>query len=283
MSARYLVNAGRLDASSWYLNEELEGSRFLGEGGHFIDTLSAWIGQPPVEVVAHQTPNALDLHATLRYADGSLGTITYAADGDSRFPKETLDVSGGGRNARLDNFTRATVWSRAGKDSQALVCRSGQGPARRGRGVPRGRAPRRPDADRPRLARRDDPRDDRRRREPGVRSAGGAMSRSVGWYVRRLRGMSPGEMASRVGDRARQARWARPPGRRRSRAPGRVPGLLAPPRLRGGPASGARDRVPAAARGGRRRGRRPAARRRLASCWASRATTSSTPTGSSTR
>jgi predicted dehydrogenase len=118
VSARYLVNAGRLDASSWYLNEELEGSRFLGEGGHFIDTLSAWVGQPPVEVSAHQTANGLDLHATLRYADGSLGTITYAGDGDSRFPKETFDVSGGGRNARLDNFTRATVWSRAGKDSK---------------------------------------------------------------------------------------------------------------------------------------------------------------------
>jgi predicted dehydrogenase len=116
VSARYLVNAGRLDASSWYLNEELEGSRFLGEGGHFIDTLSAWIGHAPVEVSAYQTSTGLDLQVVLRYADGSLATITYATDGNSRFPKETLDVSGGGSNARLDNFTRATVWSRAGKD-----------------------------------------------------------------------------------------------------------------------------------------------------------------------
>ena len=116
VSARYLVNAGRLDSSSWYLNEELEGSRFLGEGGHFIDTLSAWVGHPPVEVTALQTSNGADLHVMLRHADGSLATITYATDGDSRFPKETLDVSGGGSNARLDNFTRATVWNRSGKD-----------------------------------------------------------------------------------------------------------------------------------------------------------------------
>jgi predicted dehydrogenase/threonine dehydrogenase-like Zn-dependent dehydrogenase len=116
MSARYLVNAGRLDPSSWYLNEELEGSRFLGEGGHFIDTVSAWVGHDPVEVLAQQTSNALDLQVSMRHADGSLASITYATDGDSRFPKETLDVSGGGRNARLDNFTRATVWSRNGKD-----------------------------------------------------------------------------------------------------------------------------------------------------------------------
>jgi predicted dehydrogenase/threonine dehydrogenase-like Zn-dependent dehydrogenase len=116
VSARYLINAGRLDSSSWYLNEALEGSRFLGEGGHFIDTVSAWIGHPPVEVTAQQTSDSLDLHAILRHADGSLATITYATGGDSRFPKETLDISGGGRNARLDNFTRATVWNRAGKD-----------------------------------------------------------------------------------------------------------------------------------------------------------------------
>lgn len=116
MSARYLVNAGSLDATSWYLNEELEGSRFLGEGGHFIDTLSAWIGHDPVRVMAQQTSNGADLHVLLTYADGSLATITYATDGDSRFPKETLDVSGGGSNARLDNYSRATLWSRAGKD-----------------------------------------------------------------------------------------------------------------------------------------------------------------------
>lgn len=115
VSARYLVNAGRLDASSWYLDGQLEGSRFVGEGGHFIDTLAAWIGHPPVEVVAHQTSNGLNLEATLRYDDGSLATITYNTDGDGRFPKETLDVAGSGRNARLDNFSRATVWSRSGR------------------------------------------------------------------------------------------------------------------------------------------------------------------------
>ncbi len=115
VSIRYLVNAGRLDPSSWYLDEQLEGTRFLGEGGHFVDTVTAWVGHPPVEVSAHQTSNGLALEATLRFDDGSLATITYATDGDSRFPKETLDVSGNGRNARLDNFVRATVWGPSGR------------------------------------------------------------------------------------------------------------------------------------------------------------------------
>ena len=33
MSVRYLVNAGRLDPSSWYLDEGLEGSRSSARAG----------------------------------------------------------------------------------------------------------------------------------------------------------------------------------------------------------------------------------------------------------
>lgn len=116
VSARYLVNAGRLDARSWYLDEGLEGSRFVGEGGHFLDTLSAWVGHLPAAVHALQTPDGEALQVTVTFVDGSLGTITYATGGAGRFPKETFDVSGGGRSARLDNFTSATVWTRKGKD-----------------------------------------------------------------------------------------------------------------------------------------------------------------------
>lgn len=116
VSARYLVNAGRLDPTSWYLDEDQEGSRFVGEGGHFIDLLSAVTGQHPVEVHAVQTPGGADLQVTIRFVDGSLGTIGYVTGGHARFPKETLDISGGGRSARLDNFTRATVWTPGGRD-----------------------------------------------------------------------------------------------------------------------------------------------------------------------
>jgi predicted dehydrogenase len=118
VTARYLVNAGRMSAGSWYLDEQLEGSRFLGEGGHFVDTVGWWIGHDPVEVSATATPEGGGLQATLRYPDGSLATITYCTDGDPRVPKETFDVSGGGRNARLDNFARATVWAGGARDTR---------------------------------------------------------------------------------------------------------------------------------------------------------------------
>jgi predicted dehydrogenase/threonine dehydrogenase-like Zn-dependent dehydrogenase len=111
--ARYSVNAGRLPADSWYRNEELEGSRFAGEGGHFIDTLSWWAGADPVEVTALGAGPG-NLQVSLCYGDGSLGTVTYFTNGHPRFPKETFEVAAGGRVARMDNFKRATVWSGRG-------------------------------------------------------------------------------------------------------------------------------------------------------------------------
>ena len=85
LSARYSINAGRLDAGSWYLNEELEGSRFAGEGGHFIDTLSALVEHHPIEV--HAMGAGESVHATVRFADGSVATISYVTEGSSRFPE----------------------------------------------------------------------------------------------------------------------------------------------------------------------------------------------------
>jgi predicted dehydrogenase/threonine dehydrogenase-like Zn-dependent dehydrogenase len=108
---RYLVNAGPLSSGSWYGDASQEGTRFAGEGGHFIDTASWWIGSDPEDVTATRAGGPDDVQVTLGYADGSLATITYLTNGHPRFPKETFEVSSGGRSARLDNFKRGAVWS----------------------------------------------------------------------------------------------------------------------------------------------------------------------------
>ena len=110
-NARYLVNAGRLASDSWYRDSELEGTRFVGEGGHFVDTMSWWIGSDPVEVTALAAGGPDEVQVSLRYGDGSLATVTYLSSAHRRFPKETFEVSSAGRTARLDNFRRTTVWS----------------------------------------------------------------------------------------------------------------------------------------------------------------------------
>ena len=114
-NTRYLVNAGKLAADSWYLNEEAEGSRFAGEGGHFIDTLTWWADALPEEVYAVRGLEKGDIQATVRFCGGASGTIAYLTGGNNRFPKERMDATGGGRNAWLDNFKTATVWSSRGK------------------------------------------------------------------------------------------------------------------------------------------------------------------------
>jgi predicted dehydrogenase/NADPH:quinone reductase-like Zn-dependent oxidoreductase len=112
-NARYLVNAGRLTSDSWYRDSELEGSRFVGEGGHFVDTMSWWIGSDPVEIITMAAGGPDEVQVSLRYGDGSLATVTYLTSSHRRFPKETFEASRGGRTAQLDNFRRATVWSGA--------------------------------------------------------------------------------------------------------------------------------------------------------------------------
>ena len=121
---RYLVNAGPLAADSWYTNDALEGSRFVGEGGHFIDTLSWWAGSLPEEIYAAKGPEKDDVQVTVRFQNGSSGAVTYVTGGNPRYQKETLDAAAGGRSARLDNFRKATVWS--GRKESATRSRGGQ-------------------------------------------------------------------------------------------------------------------------------------------------------------
>lgn len=111
-SLRYLVNAGRLQHGSWYLQQGTEGSRFEGEGGHFIDTASWLLEADPVSVYAVAPAGNEDLQVVLRYPDGSTATISYVTTGAPGFPKETLDLVADGKVLRLDDFVRASVYAR---------------------------------------------------------------------------------------------------------------------------------------------------------------------------
>jgi len=115
VTLRYTVNAGQLEKGSWYARTDSEGPRFIGEGCHFIDTISWWLGEDPIQIFAAATPQDPDnLLVTMIYADGSIGEISYLTGGDSRYPKEVLEVFGDGKVARLHNFERAELW-RGGK------------------------------------------------------------------------------------------------------------------------------------------------------------------------
>ena len=128
VQARYHVNAGRLEAGSWYAQPE-EGSRLVGEGGHFVDTISWWLDQDPVAVFAAATGDPDDAACTLLYPDGSVATVAYQTTGDPRFPKELFGVTGDGQVARLAQLPAHRAVARRPPPGPPLPRRHRQGPA----------------------------------------------------------------------------------------------------------------------------------------------------------
>ena len=115
------VNAGPLAEDHWLNDPEEGGGRLLGEGCHFVDLLAHLAGAPPLAVQAVAVPSAQrplecsdGIAATLRFANGSVGTLLYSGSGDTRLPKERFEAFGGGLSAVLDDFRRLELY-RSGK------------------------------------------------------------------------------------------------------------------------------------------------------------------------
>jgi predicted dehydrogenase/threonine dehydrogenase-like Zn-dependent dehydrogenase len=107
--AYYRVNAGFLPLDHWLHDPEQGGGRIIGEACHFVDFLTFLIGSPPTSVQAQSLPDLGRYHQdnavmTFAFPDGSLGTVSYLANGDKTFPKEWVEVFVGGRIAILDDF-----------------------------------------------------------------------------------------------------------------------------------------------------------------------------------
>jgi predicted dehydrogenase len=114
--AHYRVNAGRLPDGHWLHDPAQGGGRILGEGCHFVDFLSFLVGESPVSVSAQALPDdglyrQDNVAIMLRFADGSLGTIAYLANGDTSLPKERVEAFCGGWVAMLDDFRGLTLSS----------------------------------------------------------------------------------------------------------------------------------------------------------------------------
>lgn len=117
--AHYRVNAGYLPPTHWLHDPERGGGRLVGEGCHFIDFLAFLVGAPPVAVLARALPDRGrycedNVALTFAFPDGSLGALTYLANGDKAFSKERIEVFCGGRVAVLEDF-RSLETSQGGR------------------------------------------------------------------------------------------------------------------------------------------------------------------------
>ncbi len=105
----YRVNAGYLPPSHWLHDSTQGGGRIIGEGCHFIDFLTFLTGSLPINVSAQSLPDGGIYHEdnvilNFTFGNGSIGSVSYFANGDKSFPKERVEVFGGGRAAVLDDF-----------------------------------------------------------------------------------------------------------------------------------------------------------------------------------
>jgi polar amino acid transport system substrate-binding protein len=121
--ATYRVSAGTLPDTHWTHDLAEGGGRILGEGCHFVDALSFLAG-PVVTVYASgfgapaQALQARDnVIITLTFANGSTGSIVYAADGSPSLPKERLEAFSGSRAAVLDDYSTLTLYGPEGQET----------------------------------------------------------------------------------------------------------------------------------------------------------------------
>ncbi|MBK8480833.1 MAG: bi-domain-containing oxidoreductase [Proteobacteria bacterium] len=116
------VNAGAIPADHWTQDALIGGGRIIGEGCHFIDLLRFLVGAPIVGVQAEAMATQADtVSFTLRFGDGSLGTVHYFANGHKAVAKERLEVFCAGRILQLDNFRSLAAHGWPGFKTQRLL------------------------------------------------------------------------------------------------------------------------------------------------------------------
>ena len=107
------VSAGPLDSDHWLRDPEIGGGRLVGEACHFVDLSSTLVGKPLESVqVAGLGAQQDSFVLTLRYAGGSVATISYLGVGGPELRKERIEAFAGGRSAVIDDFRRVHLFPR---------------------------------------------------------------------------------------------------------------------------------------------------------------------------
>jgi polar amino acid transport system substrate-binding protein len=112
----YRVNAGFIPKANWYQSTGQKG-RIIGEACHFIDTLCYLTGSKPLTVFASALTDTSERYSNdnvsmiINFADGSVGSIIYLANGSKTMEKEYLEVIGGGMSAKMWDFKKVELFS----------------------------------------------------------------------------------------------------------------------------------------------------------------------------
>jgi polar amino acid transport system substrate-binding protein len=118
LSIMYRVNAGRVPRAHWTQDAREGGGRIRGEVCHFVDFMQyvtgAHVRKVYAESVSSDDREAVDddsVFVTLKFDDGSNGTIAYLAEGDRALPKERVEIFGAGRTFVVEDFRGAASYA----------------------------------------------------------------------------------------------------------------------------------------------------------------------------
>ena len=127
LSISYRVNAARIPPEHWLQDPREGGGRIIGEVCHFIDLMQFLTGSTVTRVYAEAITSRNrrvveedSVFITLRFADGSNGSIAYLAEGDKALPKERVEVFGEGQVFVLDDFRSATTYRNGREETTKL-------------------------------------------------------------------------------------------------------------------------------------------------------------------
>jgi predicted dehydrogenase/threonine dehydrogenase-like Zn-dependent dehydrogenase len=108
-----IIRAASLPADSWYQDPVEGGGILFGDVCHFID-LAIWFQRSlPSEVHAISTKDPGHREESwmiqLLFANGGMSTVHYVSGSQQGFVRETIEILGGGRSARISGFRKLTL------------------------------------------------------------------------------------------------------------------------------------------------------------------------------
>jgi predicted dehydrogenase len=125
------VNAGLLPKDHWTRDPIEGGGRIIGEVCHFVDLAQYLAGSSIKKVFATSLPiektSEDDVLISLSSADGSQASIIYTTQAPPSLPKEYIEIMGGGKAAKIDNFNSWTFYSDRGKKTKKLFLSQDKG------------------------------------------------------------------------------------------------------------------------------------------------------------
>ncbi len=106
------VNSGFVPATHWAHSEDEGRSRIVGEMSHFIDLLQSLTGSLVTRIHAERisgdnqsTVNNDNIVIAMKFADGSVGNLTYSASGDKAYSREALEIFFDGKTIVSQDFS----------------------------------------------------------------------------------------------------------------------------------------------------------------------------------